>query len=259
MKKLIVGNWKMNLGAQKASALALDILRGLDNELPLTKSCDFAICPPYIHLPPLDQVIKSSEMKIALGAQDCSTHETEGAFTGEISAAMLSDYGCSYVIVGHSERRTYHNETNKTVMAKARAAHKAGLTAIICIGETEQERNQGKESEKVSQQLKESLPETATALNTVIAYEPVWAIGTGKTAKTEDVLQMHTLIRGDLAKALSDAQAFRILYGGSMKPENAAELLNTPNVDGGLIGGASLKADQFLAIGRGVFRKQTTV
>lgn len=254
MKKLIAGNWKMNLGAQKASALALEVLWGLDNELPLAKACDFAICPPYVHLPPLNQVIKSSEMKIALGAQDCSAHETEGAFTGEISAAMLADYGCSYVIVGHSERRTYHGETSKTVMAKARAAHKAGLTAIICIGETEQEREQGRENEIVSQQLKQSLPETATALNTVIAYEPVWAIGTGKTAKTEDVLQMHALIRGELAGALSNAQALRILYGGSMKPDNAAELLRTPNVDGGLIGGASLKADQFLAIGRAVLK-----
>lgn len=245
----------MNLGAQKASALALEILRGLDNEISLAKACDFAICPPFVHLPPLNQVIRASEMKMALGAQDCSAHESEGAYTGEISASMLADYGCSYVIVGHSERRTYHHEADETVSAKASAAHKAGLTAIICIGETEQEREQGREEDIVSSQLKQSLPATATAMNTAIAYEPVWAIGTGKTAKTGDVEKMHALIRAKLSAILPNAQELRILYGGSMKPENAGELLATPNVDGGLIGGASLKAEQFLAIGRAVLAK----
>ncbi len=255
MKKLIAGNWKMNLGAQKASALALEILRGLDDELPLAKACDFAIFPPFVHLPPLNQVVKASEMKIALGAQDCSAHESEGAFTGEVSASMLVDYGCSIVILGHSERRKYHGETDNTVKTKALAAHKAGLSAIICVGETEQEREQGREQEIVKSQLLASLPETARAVNTVIAYEPVWAIGTGKTAKTADVEQMHGFIRKILAGSIPQAQEIKILYGGSMKPENAAELLATPNVDGGLIGGASLKADQFLAIGRAVFGK----
>ncbi len=255
MKKLIAGNWKMNLGAQKASALALDVLKGLDNELTLSKNCDFLICPPYVHLPPLNQVIKASEMKMALGAQDCSVHESEGAYTGEIQASMLADYGCSYVIIGHSERRKDHGETDEAVKAKARAAHKAGLTAIICIGETEEEREQGREQEVVGQQLKQSLPETANAMNTVIAYEPIWAIGTGKTAKTGDVAQIHAFIRKNLSGPIPQAQNVRILYGGSMKPENAGELLATPNVDGGLIGGASLKADQFLAIGRAVLGK----
>ncbi|MCB1681598.1 MAG: triose-phosphate isomerase [Rhodospirillales bacterium] len=252
MKKLIAGNWKMNLNAQKASALALDILKGLDDELPLSKVCDFVVFPPCVHLPPINQVIKSSEMKMALGAQDCSQHETDGAHTGEISAAMLADYGCTYVIVGHSERRQGHGETDAIVKAKAAAAHNAGLTAVICIGETDQEREQGQERDIVSRQLLASLPESSNAVNTVIAYEPVWAIGTGKTAKAEDVAAMHALIREKLSGRSGSSQTPRILYGGSMKPENAAELLATPNVDGGLIGGASLKAEQFLAIGRAV-------
>ncbi len=163
---------------------------------------------------------------------------------------MIADCGASYVIVGHSERRQYHNERDQLVAEKAQAAHEGGLTAIICIGESEQEREAGLEEKVVGTQLLQSLPASATADNTVIAYEPVWAIGTGKTAQPDDVAKIHSFIREKLKERLADSQNMRILYGGSMKPENAKDLLATPNVDGGLIGGASLKAEQFIAIGQ---------
>jgi triosephosphate isomerase len=176
---------------------------------------------------------------IDLGAQDCSDQES-GAYTGQVSADMLIDIGAEYVIVGHSERREYCGEDNALLKAKIEQAHAAGLVAIYCVGESEAQREAGQEKDVVSSQLAEGLPEGATAENTVVAYEPVWAIGTGKVATPGDVKDMHGFIR--------ERFAGRILYGGSMKPGNAEELLSTPNVDGGLIGGASLSAEDFLAI-----------
>lgn len=252
MKKLIAGNWKMNTRADSAARLAMDVLQGLDSDLPLARAVDFAIFPPYVHLPPLNAILKGSEIKPALGAQDCSAQEKEGAYTGQVSASMLADYGCSYVILGHSERRHGLGETGATIHSKSQAVLAAGMTAIICVGETEKEREEGRQEAVVAAQLKESLPAGANAINTVIAYEPVWAIGTGKTASTADVAAMHAMIRDWLSKNMKSAESSRILYGGSMKPDNAASLLATPNVDGGLIGGASLKAEEFLAIGRAV-------
>ncbi len=240
MKKLIAGNWKMNTTREQGLELVSSIIEKIQANPSLKDSCDFLVCPPFVYLPNIKG--------IASGAQDCSPHEA-GAYTGDISAAMIKDCGGSYVILGHSERRQYHGETSQTVASKAKAAHGAGLITIICIGESENQREQGQEQKVVGDQLVKSLPETANAQNTVIAYEPVWAIGTGKTASSEDVAAMHSFIRTKLKESLDDSDKVRILYGGSMKPENAGELLATPNVDGGLIGGASLNANAFVEIG----------
>lgn len=240
MKKLIAGNWKMNTDLKQGGELISAITDRINKHPSLNDNCDFLICPPSLYL----QNIKN----IAFGAQDCSEHKG-GAYTGEISAEMIADCGGTHVILGHSERRQYHAETNELIASKAQAAHEAGLTTIICIGETENQRNQGQEQMIVGKQLIESLPESATAQNTVIAYEPVWAIGTGKTASSADVEDMHSFIRNKLSERIKSSENIRILYGGSMKPENAQELLSTPNVDGGLIGGASLDAEAFVKIG----------
>lgn len=189
--------------------------------------------------------------RIATGGQDCST-QAAGAFTGEIAAAMLADAGASFAIVGHSERRTLHGETNATVKAKAQAAQTALLVPIICVGETKDEREAGKALAVVKKQLRGSIPEGATAATLVVAYEPVWAIGTGLTPTAADVAEMHEAIRADLSRLLGKAAAagVRLLYGGSVKPSNAVELMNVAHVDGALVGGASLKAEDFLAIAR---------
>lgn len=237
MKKLIAGNWKMNGTAQEAENLVQAIAKGIDPAL-LSQS-ELLVCPPFVHLQMIGKVL---DKRIALGAQDCSVDEN-GAFTGDISAAMLKQLGVQYVILGHSERRTLRGETDETVARKAALAHKHGLITIICVGEKEDEREKGIEKDVVGRQLGASVPSSANSANTVIAYEPVWAIGTGKTAMPADVQDMHAFIR-------KKGGNLRILYGGSMKPENAGELLKTPNVDGGLIGGASLKADQFLSIAK---------
>jgi triosephosphate isomerase len=185
---------------------------------------------------------------VAIGGQDCHA-EASGAFTGDVSAEMLKDAGASAVIVGHSERRTYHKETDAEVEAKARAAWRAQLTAIICIGETKDERVGGRTLDIVGAQLRGSVPEGATAANTVIAYEPVWAIGTGLTPTPTDVAEVHGFIRQRLTARFGEAgQGVRILYGGSVKPSNAAELMRVDNVNGALVGGASLKAEDFLGI-----------
>ena len=208
---------------------------------------DIAICPPFTLISPIGEAIADSA--IVLGAQDCHV-APKGAHTGNVSAVMLADLGCRFVIAGHSERRTDHGEKDADVKAKAEAILAAGLAAITCIGETEKERDGGNTLAVVKSQLAGSLPEAATAANTVIAYEPVWAIGTGRTPSSDEVQEVHALIRAELASALGDDQAggTRILYGGSMKPENARDLLSLPDVDGGLIGGASLKAEDFWAI-----------
>jgi triosephosphate isomerase len=208
---------------------------------------DVLVCPPATLLAQARYALTGS--KILLGAQDCHPLAS-GAHTGDISAEMLADAGASAVIVGHSERRVDHGETDVLVNAKARAAHRAGLTAIICIGETGQEREQGKTLEVVRRQLQGSLPDDARADNTLIAYEPVWAIGSGLTPTPADVAELHGFIRAELGRWLgtNEAGGLRILYGGSVKPANASELLFVPDVDGALVGGASLKASDFYAI-----------
>lgn len=238
MKKLIAGNWKMNGSRDFAQSLIADIEAGMTPDVMAT--CDLLVCPPFPYL----AVMAERSAGTALGAQNCSSYG-DGAYTGDVSATMLDDLGCTYVILGHSERRQFFNETDAGVRAKAERAKAANLIAIICVGETESEREQGIQEQIVAAQLKGSLPDNYNETNTVIAYEPVWAIGTGKTATTDDIAAMHAFIRAQIGN-----DKIRILYGGSMKPANAAEILATPNVDGGLIGGASLKAEDFLAIAK---------
>ncbi|WP_207458478.1 triose-phosphate isomerase [Azospirillum sp. SYSU D00513] len=242
-RKLIAGNWKMN----GLKADGLDLASSLAGRLNGAGAVpfDMLVCPPFPLLFPVGEAIKGSPL--ALGGQDCS-FKTSGAHTGDVSPVMLKDAGCAFVILGHSERRADHGESDALVAAKAKAAHAEGLVAIICVGETEAQRDAGQAESVVAGQLAGSLPEGANASNTVIAYEPVWAIGTGKTATPDDVRAMHAHIRAELGKALSDAGAVRVLYGGSVKPSNAAELMAVENVDGALVGGASLKAEDFWAI-----------
>jgi triosephosphate isomerase (TIM) len=236
-KKLIVGNWKMNGLLADSAERAEKLAQGIKAAKPA--SFDIVLCPPATMIATVAAVLKSTPVK--WGGQDCHA-QPSGAFTGDIAAAMLKDLGCAFVILGHSERRQHHRETSADVRAKAEAAHAVGLVAIICVGETDAEREAGKAGEIVASQLAGSIPDGAMPDNTVIAYEPVWAIGTGKTASTDDIKQMHALIREK-----SKVRA-KILYGGSVKGANAAEILHIPNVDGVLVGGASLKADEFLAI-----------
>lgn len=243
-RPLVAGNWKMH-----GLAASLAELKGLKQHLtqhPVPEA-DCMICPPATLLAQARYALTGSP--ILLGAQDCHPLAS-GAHTGDISAEMLADAGATAIIVGHSERRTDHCEPDALVNAKARAAHRAGLTAIICIGETGQERQDGKTLEVVGRQLRGSLPNGAGASNTVIAYEPVWAIGSGLTPTPADVAELHGFIRGELGRLLGEGEArgLRILYGGSVKPSNASELLFVPDVDGALVGGASLKAADFYAI-----------
>jgi len=233
MRQLIAGNWKMNgLAAALGEIEALS--RGLKASPP---RCDVLICPPAT------LVARAAALNsgVAIGGQDCHA-QPSGAFTGDISAEMLKDAGATAVIVGHSERRQYHAETDAIVAAKAKAAWRAGLIAVICIGETEAERDAGRAYDVCKSQLAGSVPPGATAANTAIAYEPVWAIGTGKTPTTPEIAQMHAHIRSCLGSDL------RILYGGSVKPSNAREILALNDVGGALVGGASLKASDFLTI-----------
>ena len=244
-KTLIAGNWKMNCLLEDGVALAKGV--ALEVKKAARKDCEFLICPPFTLLASAKKAIKGS--RVMLGAQDCHFN-TKGAHTGDVSPEMLKDLGCQYVILGHSERRTDHKETNELIAKKAQAAINAGLKVIICIGETEQERDNGETIKVCTSQIMGSVPEESTYQNTVIAYEPVWAIGTGKTPTTAEVQDVHAAIRKVVSKKLGRANAnkMRILYGGSMKPSNAKELLALPDVDGGLIGGASLKVSDFIAI-----------
>ena len=244
-KTLIAGNWKMNCLLEDGVALAKGV--ALEVKKAARKDCEFLICPPFTLLTSAKKAIKGS--RVMLGAQDCHFN-TKGAHTGDVSPEMLKDLGCQYVILGHSERRTDHKETNELIAKKAQAAINAGLKVIICIGETEQERDNGETINVCTSQIMGSVPEESTYQNTVIAYEPVWAIGTGKTPTTAEVQDVHAAIRKVVSKKLGRANAnkMRILYGGSMKPSNAKELLALPDVDGGLIGGASLKVSDFIAI-----------
>ena len=243
IKPLVAGNWKMHGRLAKAAEIqALKAKMAESDSLPV----DVMICPPAPYLVPYREEMAGSA--IGLGAQDCHAGE-DGAHTGDISAEMLADVGCTAVIVGHSERRTDHGESDAMINAKARAAHRAGLTAIICIGETEEERDKGATLDVLDRQLGESVPDGAGAGDTVIAYEPVWAIGTGRTPTNDEVAEAHGFIRQKLSERLGATGAeMRILYGGSMKPGNAGELIAIENVNGGLVGGASLKADDFWGI-----------
>jgi triosephosphate isomerase len=220
------------------------LLAGMLRDVKL--KCEVLVCPPATLARRVKAVMRGSRIKV--GGQDCHA-AASGAHTGDISAAMLKDVGCTSVIVGHSERRTNHGETDDLVAKKAAAAQAAGLAAIICIGETLEQRKGGKTLEVVSSQLKGSLPAGCDAQNTVVAYEPVWAIGTGLTPTVAEVAEVHTHIRQELAKLMGQAGAdTRILYGGSVKPSNAAELMAAANVNGALVGGASLKAADFIGI-----------
>ena len=241
-RALVAGNWKMNGGVAMLKEPRL--LAAMLKDVKL--KCDVMVCPPAIIARRVKSVLKGS--RIRLGGQDCHW-AVSGAHTGDISAEMLREAGATGVIVGHSERRTNHGETDELVSKKASAAHRAGLKAIICIGETLEERKSGKTLEVLTRQIRGSIPAGSTADLTVIAYEPVWAIGTGVTPTTAEVAEAHAHIRKDLADVMGqEAAATRILYGGSVKGSNAAELMATPNVNGALVGGASLKAADFLGI-----------
>ena len=240
IRPYIVGNWKMNgLRAQLAEARAID--RGAARHA----GVDVAIAPPFTLVAALAEAAEA----ITVGGQDCHTEAT-GAFTGDVSAAMLADAGAGFVILGHSERRAMHGETDTLVRAKAEAALAAGLGVIVCVGETEAERDAGEAEAVVTGQLEGSLPQgEGAAANLTVAYEPVWAIGTGRVASAEDVSAMHSAVRAKLAALYGeDGATVRILYGGSVNAANAAELLGADEVGGALVGGASLTADSFLAI-----------
>jgi len=241
-KPLVAGNWKMNGLTASAAALARGVAQGATGT-----ACELLICPPAVLLATVADAVSGTVA--ALGGQDCHWEES-GAHTGDISAEMLADIGCRYVIVGHSERRADHGEDDATVRAKAMAAHRAGLVAIVCVGETGSERDAGRAEAVVAGQITGSLPPAASAENTVVAYEPVWAIGTGRTPMPADAQAMHAHIRATLAQShgADFAAAARILYGGSVKPANARELMGLADVDGALVGGASLVAEDFLGI-----------
>jgi triosephosphate isomerase len=243
-RPLVAGNWKMN-GLQSSVGELEKVIAGTRSQPP---AADLLICPPATLLTRFAALVTGSG--VTIGAQDCHP-EPFGAFTGDISAEMLADAGASVIIVGHSERRNYHKETDELVKAKAGAAARAKLMAILCIGETRSEREAGATTARIKRQLNGSLPEKFDPANLVIAYEPVWAIGTGLTPTPKDVAELHGFIRQQLIdRDKAAGSAIRILYGGSVTPANARELLTVENVNGALVGGASLKADDFLAIAR---------
>lgn len=244
IRPLIAGNWKMN-----GIAASLNELTAISEKFASIagEKADALICVPATLLS--RAAFAAQDSVVMLGGQDCHQKES-GAHTGDVSAEMLKDAGARAVLVGHSERRTDHNESNEVVKAKAEAALKAGLLAVVCIGETESERRSGKTLSVLSAQLEGSVPQGATSSNIVIAYEPVWAIGSGLTPSVDDVAEAHAHIRKELVGIVGEDNSanMRLLYGGSVKPSNALELLSIENVDGALIGGASLKASDFLAI-----------
>ena len=242
MRPLIAGNWKMNTLRADGSALVVGLIEQRAGEDP---GCDILLCPPFVSLGLIGDIIAQSP--ILLGAQDCHKEES-GAYTGSISAPMLSDAGCGFVIVGHSERRAQYNETDLLVSEKARAAHENALVSIVCVGETLVDRDADNTLSVVEEQLLGSVPKSANAKNTVIAYEPVWAIGTGKTPQTIQIREVHDHLRMLLENNFVDGNEFRILYGGSMNSANAGEILSIKNVNGGLVGGASLTVKDFWGI-----------
>ena len=240
-KKLIAGNWKMNGSLAANEALVKGLLAGLG-----TPACGVAVAVPSPYLAQVQGLLSGAN--IALGAQDVSAFAS-GAYTGEVSAAMLKDFGVRYALVGHSERRQYHGETDAVVAEKARQALASGITPIVCVGETLQEREAGQTESVVKRQLAAVIHVNGHCISEiVVAYEPVWAIGTGRTASPEQAQQVHAVLRAQLTAATPHADRVRVLYGGSMNAANAAELLAQPDIDGGLVGGASLKAEDFLKI-----------
>ena len=241
-KKLVVGNWKMH-GSRPANA---ELLAGILGGRPY--AADVAVCVPFPYLTETAATLAGSDIR--WGAQDCSAHE-QGAYTGEVSAAMLAEFGCRYAIVGHSERRAYHAEGDAVVADKAKAALARGITPIVCVGETLAQRDAGETEDVVKRQLSAVIHALAhCASEIVVAYEPVWAIGTGRTATPEQAQHVHALLRAQLHAATARGDRMTILYGGSVKPDNAVTLFAQPDIDGGLIGGASLKAADFVAICR---------
>ncbi len=244
-KKLIVGNWKMN-GLLASNQVLIDALLSGAGASNIGFKADVAVCVPAIYLAQLQAMLKGHS--IALGAQDVSQHAA-GAFTGETSAVMLREFGARYCLVGHSERRQYHGETNAVVSLKAKLALACGITPIVCVGETLAEREAGKTEEVVKRQLAAVIHDNGHCISEiVVAYEPVWAIGTGKTATAEQAQEVHAVLRAQLKAATQHADRVHILYGGSMNAANAAQLLSQTDIDGGLVGGASLKSADFLAI-----------
>ena len=244
IRPLVAGNWKMN-GSKAALGEAKRVADGLFRGAG-AGNADVMLCPPAPLISGMVEALHGT--RISVGGQDCHV-KTSGAHTGDVAAEMLADAGAVAVIVGHSERRSDHGETSKIVRAKASAAHRAGLIAIVCIGETAGERRSDLTLAVVARQLEASLPESSTAANTIVAYEPVWAIGTGLTPTAGDVRDVHAAIRDGLsARFGAEGAAIRILYGGSVKPDNAQDLMGVDNVNGALVGGASLKADDFLGI-----------
>ncbi len=249
MRQLIAGNWKMHGLSATAVALAAGVRDGAG-----AVDCDLLVCPPFLHLAAVAAILKGGP--VAVGGQDCH-RAPEGAHTGDISAPMLRDAGAAFVILGHSERRQNHGEIDEMVREKTEAALRVGLTPIVCVGETDEQRQSGQETELVGWQLAGSLPQgfasegVAKGVGCAVAYEPCWAIGTGKTPTVEEVAAMHAFIREELVRQFgATGNGIRILYGGSVKPGNARELLAVPHVGGALVGGASLNAEDFLAIAR---------
>jgi triosephosphate isomerase len=241
-RKLVAGNWKMH-GSHPANA---QLLTALSAARPF--GCDVAVCVPFPYLS--ETAVSLAGTDLRWGAQDCSAHE-QGAFTGEVSASMLAEFGCRYAIVGHSERRQYHHEADTLVADKAKAALARGVTPIVCVGETLEQREAGQTDAVVKRQLSAVIHALAhCAGEMVVAYEPVWAIGTGRTATPEQAQAVHAMLRAQLRAATPRAAEMKILYGGSVKPDNAATLFAQPDIDGGLIGGASLKSADFIAICR---------
>ena len=245
-RPLIVGNWKMN-----GLTASLDEVAALAGKVKArAPAAELGLCPPATLVAAMVNCVKNNGLLpavLGVGGQDCHARAS-GAHTGDISAEALKDAGATYVLAGHSERRTDHAETDATVRAKAQAAHRAGLVAIVCLGETLAQRDAGETLKVVSAQLRGSLPDDATAANTVVAYEPVWAIGTGRTPTEAQVAEVHAAMRQELKARFDDGDGFRLLYGGSVKPDNAKSLMAVADVDGALVGGASLKANDFWPI-----------
>jgi triosephosphate isomerase (TIM) len=240
-RSLLAGNWKMN-GLMRSVEELDRLIKGLDPDC----GVDVMICPPATLLAAFAKVAAGTG--VSIGAQDCHP-KPAGPYTGDISAEMLRDAGAAAVIVGHSERRIHHGEQNADVRAKALAARRAGLAAIVCVGETQEQRERGQTGEVIAAQLVGSLPDEASGESLVLAYEPIWAIGSGLTPRPQDIAEVHRDVRAHLTERFGlEGEKIRILYGGSVKPENAGELLSVANVDGALVGGASLKAEEFLAI-----------
>jgi triosephosphate isomerase len=241
---MVAANWKLNGSLQMAQSL----VSAINTHSEQCQGVDVVISPPFPYLVKVAELISSST--VHLGAQSAAQHES-GAYTGEVSASMLAEVGCKFVIIGHSERREYYGESDEVVAAKFMQVQRAGLTPILCVGETLEQREQGVMQQTIVKQVNAVVDQAGieAMLNSVIAYEPIWAIGTGKTASPEEAQEVHAIIRGELAKQSTQiAEQLKVLYGGSVKPDNATELFSQTDIDGGLIGGASLDAEQFNAI-----------